>query len=143
MRDVIFGAWIFPVEIAPAGQQFGHRHFPREVIFFALVPPSHQRREILKLDRRGFRVIFPAFRQRLFVIPDFTRRPGAVKEQEVRRDAGVGRKNAIRQPDNGVQVEILEQFFLNAGAHAIAKQCAVRHDHGGARLAGPADAISA
>ena len=84
-----------------------------------------QRREFLELDRRGFGVVLPAFWQRLLVIPDFARRAGAVEEQQIRRDAGVGREHAVRQPDDGVQVEFLEQFFFDAGAHAIAKQRAV------------------
>ena len=66
-----------------------------------------QSREFLELDGRGFGVVLPAFGQRLFVIPDFARRPGAVEEQDVRRDAGVRREHAVGQPDDGVQVEIL------------------------------------
>ena len=127
VRDVFLGARILAVEVAAIRQQFGGGNFPRLLIFFPhgamtrLVPPCNERREFLELDGGGFGVVLPAFRQRLLVIPDFACRAGAVEEQQVRRDAGVGRKHAVRQPDDGVQVEFLEQFFLDAGAHAIAE----------------------
>ena len=79
----------------------------------------------------GLGVVLPAFGQRLFVIPDFPRRAGAVEEQQVRRDARVGREHAVGQADDGVEVEFLEQFFLDARAHAVAEQRAVGHDDGG------------
>ena len=57
---------------------------------------------------------------------------GAVEEKQIGRDAGVRRKDAVGQADNRVQVEVLEQFFLDPRANAIAEERAVGHDHGGA-----------
>ena len=133
MRDVFLGARILAVEIAAVGQQFGGGNFPGAFVFFSLgaTMPMHSRR-IPRTGSARFGVVLPAFGQRLFVIPDFARRAGAVEEQDVRRDAGVGREHAVGQADDGVQVEFLEQFFLDAGAHAIAEQRAVGRDDGGA-----------
>ena len=77
----------------------------------------------------GLGVVLPAFGQRLLVVPDFFRRPGAVEEQQVGRDARVRREHAVGQPDDRVQVEVLEQFLLDPRADAIAEERAVRHDH--------------
>ena len=120
MGDVFLGARVLAVEIAAVRHQFGGGHFPRTLVLFAficlagLAPPRLTVGKFLELDGRGFGVVLSAFGQRLFVIPDFARRPGAVEEQHVRRDAGVGREHAIGQPDDGVQVELLEQFLLDA-----------------------------
>ena len=83
--------------------------------------------------RLGLGVVLAAFGQRLLVVPDVLGRAGAVEEEQVRRDAGVGREDAVGQADDGVQVELLEQFLLDAGADAVAEERAVGHDHGGAR----------
>ena len=56
----------------------------------------------------------------------------AVEEQEVRRDARVRSEDAVGQPDDGVEIEVLEQFFLDAGADAVAEERAVGHDDRGA-----------
>ena len=39
-----------------------------------------------------------------------------VEEQDVRRDAGVGAKDAARQANDGVQVEFAEQLLLDGVA---------------------------
>ena len=68
----------------------------------------------------------------MLVIPDLARRPGAVEEKEVRRDAGVGREDAVREADDGVEIEPAEQLFLDPRADAIAEERAIRDDDGGA-----------
>src|SRR5690606_13482394 len=54
-------------------------------------------------------------------------------EQDIGGDAGVRREHAVGQPHDGMKIELLEKFFLDAGANTVAEQCSVRHDHGGAR----------
>ncbi len=44
---------------------------------------------------------------------------------------GIRGKDAVGQTHNGVQVELGQQFLLDPGAHAIAEQRAVGHDHAG------------
>ena len=53
---------------------------------------------------------------------------GAVEEQQIGRDFGIRREYAIRQTDNRVQVELGQQFRLDARRHAIGEQRPVRHD---------------
>ena len=42
-----------------------------------------------------------------------------VEEQDVRRDAGVGAKDAARQANDGVQVEFAEQLLLDSEFCAV------------------------
>ena len=142
MGDVFFAARILAVEVAAIRQQFGGGDLPARSFLFAFFPPCHQWREFLELDRCGLCVVLPAFGQRLLVIPDILRRAGAVEEKDVRGDAGVGREDAVGQAHDGVEIEILEQFFLDASADAIAEECAVWHDDGGACRASAARASS-
>src|SRR5262245_313106 len=57
---------------------------------------------------------------------------GTVEEHKIRWDARVGSKDAVREPDYGVEVKVFEQLFFDAGADAVAKERAVGHDNGGA-----------
>ena len=121
MCNVFLGPRVLAVEVATIGQQFGGGHLPGAIIFSTLVPPRNQRREFLELNRRGFGVVFPAFGQRLFVIPDVIRRFGAIEEQNIRLDACVGREDAGRKTYNSVKIELFEQFFLDPLGHATCK----------------------
>ncbi len=140
MLEVGCGVGVFAVEVAAVGEQFGGGNFPGAVVLFAVVPPLEAIGEFLELDGLGLGVVLPAFGQRLLVVPDFFGRAGAVEEEEVRRDARVGREDAVGQPDDGVEVEFLEQFFLDAGADAVAEERAVRDDDSGAYRALGGDA---
>ena len=55
-----------------------------------------------------------------------------LEEEQVGADAGVGFEDAVGQADDGVQVALLQQVFLEAGLHAFAEEGAVGQDHGGA-----------
>ncbi len=55
---------------------------------------------------------------------------GAVEEHEVRRDARVRSEDAVGEPDDGVKIEVFEQFFFDAGADAVAEEGAVGNDDG-------------
>ena len=103
---------VFAVEVAVVGQQLLDRHLPGAVVLLALVPPGQAGLELLELERLGLGVVLPALGQRVLVVPDLLRRAGAVEEEEVRGDAGVWGEHAVGQPDDGVQVELLEQLSL-------------------------------
>ena len=134
MGDVFLRARVFAVEVADGREQLGGGDFPCALIFLAARPPCDERGEFLELDGRGFGLVFPALGEWVLVIPDFARRPGAVEEKEVRGDAGVGREDAVREADDGVEIERAEQFVLDARADAIAEERAIRDDDGGARI---------
>ena len=53
--------------------------------------------------------------------------------------AGVGLEDAVRQPDDCVEVALLQQVFLQPRLDALAEQRAVRQHHGGAAI-GPSGA---
>ena len=78
-----------------------------------------------------FGVVLASFGQRQFVVPDVLGRAGAVEEQQVRGDGRVGGEDTVGEPHNGVQVEFLEEFFLDPGADAIAEERAVGNDDRG------------
>lgn len=107
MGDILLGAGVLAVEIAVVGDEFLGRHLPRVVGILALLPPRDAIGEFLEMDGGRFGVILAAFREGLLVLPDFLRRSRTVKEQEIGRNAGIGRKYPIGQADNGVEVEFL------------------------------------
>lgn len=134
--DVLLAARVLKVEIAgdKAAVTIIFQHvlnldLPRPLVFFALVPPGNAVGEFLELDGLGLGVVLPAFGQRLFVVPDFLCRSTPVEEQQIGRNAGVGREHAAREPYNRVQIELFEQFLLDSSADAVAEQRAVGHNH--------------
>jgi hypothetical protein len=54
------------------------------------------------------------------------------EEEQVGLDAGVGIEDAVGQANDGVQVAVGQQLFLDAGLDALAEQEAVRQHDGGA-----------
>ena len=95
------------------------------------IPPFEAAGEFLELDGLGLGVVLPAFGKRLLVVPDFFGRMRAVEEHEIRRDAGVRSEDAVGKADDGVEIEVFEQFFFDAGADAVAEECAVGNDDSG------------
>src|SRR3989304_3385056 len=53
----------------------------------------------------------------------------AVEEHEIRRDASVRGEDAVRQTDDGVEIELLEKFFLDACTDAVTEERAVGDDY--------------
>ena len=69
----------------------------------------------------------------MLVEPDVLGRLALVEEQQVGADAGVGIEDAVGQADDGVEVALLQQVFLDAGLDAFAEERAVgQHDCGAA-----------
>ena len=101
----------------------------------ALVPPFHGRSEVLKLHRFGLGEIFVALGHVEAVKPSFFGWAGAVEEEDVGGDGGVGRKDAVRHADDGVEVELSEKFFLDGDFGVIgAEEEAVGQDDGAAAV---------
>ena len=137
MLEVSGGVGVFAVEVAAVGEQFGGRNFPGAVVFFAFIPPFEAAGEFFELDGLGLGVVLPAFGERLLVVPDFFGRMGSVEEHEIRRDAGVRSEDTVGKADDGMEIEVFEQFFFDAGADAVAEECAVGNDHSSRRYASP------
>src|SRR5262245_1637211 len=96
MREVLLRVGILEVKIG--GEQIAlsvillhivRPHLPRALVLFPFVPPRQTIRELLKLNRRGLRVVLAPDGLRLFVIPNRFGWMRAVKEQQIGWDARV------------------------------------------------------
>ena len=67
----------------------------------------------------------------MLVEPDVLGRLALLEEEQVRADAGVGLEDAVGQPNDGVQVALLHEVFLEPRLHAFAEERAVGQDHRG------------
>ena len=129
MLEIHFAARVLDVEIAAVFQDVGGGHFPSSVVLFAFVPPGDAVCEFIKLNRLGLGVVLTTLGQCLLVVPDIFGGTGTVKEDEIGWNAGVRCEDAVRQADDGVEIKVLQQFFLDAGTDAIAEEGAVGDDH--------------
>lgn len=86
-------------------------------------------RHVVDLHRLGLAVLFATLGKREFVIPDGLRGAGAVEEQQIGGNVGVRREGALGKTDDGVEVVVLEHFFFDAGAHAVAEEHPVGNDN--------------
>lgn len=68
----------------------------------------------------------------MFVVPNIFRLAGSIEEQEICRNARVGSEDTIGETNDGMEVEVFEQFFLDAGTDAVAEEDAVGNDDAGA-----------
>ena len=87
---------------------------------------------MLDADRLGHRVRLLPIGNAVLVEPDVLGRLALLEEQQVRADAGVGLEDAVGQADDGVQVALLHQVFLEPRLDAFAEQRAVGQHDGGA-----------
>lgn len=111
-------------------------HLPGLFVFYPtgktvrfIAPPRLFCGKLFHPHGAGFAVVFIALRIGVLVVPDGFGRLALGKEQQVGFDAGLGVKNAIGQSDNGVQVALGQQLFLQAGFGAFAKQKAIGQYH--------------
>src|SRR5262245_37203269 len=115
MLEVRGGVWIFAVKvycfqrsIGVAFQQILSCNLPGAVVFLSALPPREAAGKFLELDWLRFGVVFPAFGQGLFVIPDFFRGMRSVEEHEIGRDARVWSEDAVGEANDGVEIEVFE-----------------------------------
>src|SRR5262249_8855810 len=116
---VHYSARVLTVEIAVRIEEFRGRHVPCLIAIFALAPPHDAVLELFELHRLGLGVVLSTLRQGLLVIPHVFRWPGTVEEEDVSRDIGIWREHTVWQADDSMEVELLEQFFLDPGANTI------------------------
>ncbi len=132
MLYILLITGVLDVEVAAVGQDVAGVDAPGVVVLFAVVPPGEAILELFVLHGLGFGVVLAPVGQRLFVVPDPLCGAGAIEEEQVGGDAGVGGEDAVGQAHDGVQVELFQQFLFDAGAHAVAEEGAVGDDDGGA-----------
>jgi len=123
----VHGVRILHVEVVAARGDVRDGHAPSKFIFLALLfltrlaPPLFLHVEFLDTNGLGFVVGLYTCRILVFVIPDFLGRLAFGEEQQIGLDAGVGRKHAVGQADDGVQVALFQKLLLDAGLDAFAK----------------------
>ena len=89
------------------------------LVLSALFPPREAGSELLELKRLGLRVGFSTLRQWMFVIPHVLCRPGAIENNDVSGDVGVGGEDPVGEAHDGVEVELFEQVFLDVETRRI------------------------
>lgn len=96
----------------------------------AVVPPLHHGIKMLQLHGLGLGEVLVALRHIQTVEPSLLGGLGAVKEQDVGGDGGIGRKDTARHTDHGMQVEFGQQLFLDVQLGVVrAEQEAIGQDH--------------
>ena len=115
MLEVLLGVGILDVEVdgdqgsvVVVLENISSADFPSVIILFSVLAPRKAGSKLLVLDGLGLRVLFAAFRERLFIVPNLVCQAGAVEEEEVGGDAGVRCEDAVGEADDGVEIKLLE-----------------------------------
>ena len=132
MFEICSGVGVLAIEVAAVGEQFGSRNFPGAFVLFPVVPPLEAAGEFFELDRLSLGVVLSTFGRAAARSTRRLRLDESGRRKEVRRNARVGSEDTVGQADDGVEVEVFEQFFLDASADAVAEERAVGDDDGGA-----------
>ena len=131
---------ILEVEVEVAGLDGVDGDAPSLLVFhagfeaiFLLAPPGALALELFDADGFAFVVALGAGRIGVLVIPDVGGGRALGEEEEVGADAGVGIEDAVGQADDGVEVALGEEGFLDPGLGAFAEEGAVgQHESGAA-----------
>src|SRR5690606_22615183 len=131
--------WVLQIEVVVAGLDLVDGYAPGVFVFNAgleavglIAPPGFLGREFLDADGLALVVALHARRIGVLVVPDLLRRRAFREEEQVGPDAGIGVEDAIGQADDGVQVALGEECFLDARLHALAEEGAIGQDDAGA-----------
>lgn len=84
-----------------------------------VVPPRFDRVEVLEAHGLRLAEMLVALGHVEAVEPGLLGRMRAVKEEDVRRDARIGREDAAGQPDNGVQVALGHELLLDVDFRVV------------------------
>ncbi len=130
---------VLEVEVEVAGLDGVDGDAPSLLVFHAgfeavglISPPGFDGIEFLNADGLTLVVALGAGRIGVLVIPDVGGGRAFGEEEEVGADAGVGIEDAVGQADDGVQIALGEQGFLDAGFDAFAEERAIRQHESGA-----------
>ena len=99
------------------------------------VPPCRDRRKVLQAHGLGLGKGLVTFGQVNTVKPGLLGGTGLVEEQDIGGNWSVGRKDALGQADDGMQIVFRQQLVLKGQLGAVRdEQETVRQDDGGAAL---------
>lgn len=101
--------------------------------FLTVVPPCFDGVEVLEAHGLCLAEVLVALGHVEAVEPGLLGRVGAVEEEDVRRDARIGREDAAGQPYDGVQVALGHELLLDVDFRVVGtEEEAVGQDDGGA-----------
>ena len=123
---------VLEVEVVVTGLDLLDGDFPGCFVFLPLVPPVDTWLQMLEADGFGHGVGFLPLGDAVLVEPDFLGWGSFLEKKQICADGGIGLEDAVRQADNGVEVALLQQVFLEPRLDAFAEEGAVRQDHCGA-----------
>src|SRR2546428_11829389 len=95
---------------------------PRIRPVLPVTPPLEQRCELSELKRLRFCVVLAPDGEGMRVIPNLRCRSCPVKEQNVGRYRGIRGEYAVRQPNDGVEVGVIEEGLLDSRRNAVKRQ---------------------
>ena len=96
------------------------------LVLGAVRPPCLLGFELLDPDGLGLVIRLDTLGIGVLVIPDLFRGLAFLEEEEVRLDAGVRGEDAVREPDDGVEVALGQEFLLDPALDALAKERPIR-----------------
>ena len=95
-----------------------------------VIPPGHNRVKVLQLHGLGLGEVLVALGHVQPIEPGLLGGAGAVKEQDVRGDGGIGGEDAAGHTDDGMEVKLRQQLFLDVDLGVVgAEEEAVGQDH--------------
>ncbi len=128
---------VLDVEVVAARLDLAGRHLPGPLgLLPALArrpaPPVDAALQMLEADGPGHGIGLLALGHEMLVEPDIPGRLALLEEQQVGADGGVGPEDRVGQADDGVEVALLHQMFLEPGLYSLAEQRSVGQHHRGA-----------
>ncbi len=120
---------VLDVKVVASGLDLLDRHLPSLLGLLPLLPPLLFDVKLFDADRLRLVVRLGSRQIRVLVEPNLFRRLPLGEEQQVRLDPRVRTEDAVRQPDDRVQVALGQQLFLDRRFDPFAEQRAVgKHD---------------
>ncbi|MCY1356410.1 hypothetical protein D9M69_428610 [compost metagenome] len=132
VADLLSDMRVLAVQVPITSLQFCNADLPGELIFHPLgeaigltAPPGFFHGELFDTHGLGLGVALVASRVLVLVEPHVLGRRALGKEQQVGPDSGVRIEHTVGQSNDGVQVALGEQLFLDAALDAFAEQEAI------------------
>ena len=119
---------ILEVEVEIAGLYILDCNPPGMLIHDPLLPPGLLGGELLDADGLGLVVRLHALGVGVLVVPELLGWPALGEEEEVGAYARVGVEDPVGQADDGVEIALAQELFLDAGLHPLAEKRAVGED---------------
>jgi len=136
VADLLADMGVLAVEVPVASFQFIQADLPGELVFHACgkaialaAPPRLFYGELFDAHRARLGVVLHAGWVLVLVEPHLFGRCALGEEQQVGLDAGVGVEHAVGQANDGVQVALGQQLFLDATLDAFTEEKAVGQHH--------------